>query len=60
VRRALDCHFNEGHGANMRGVVPERELFHIAVQMLGAHVVIDADVAAQLESDLQEERGGRS
>lgn len=39
-------HFNELHGAGLCRVVPEGELIDIAMQVLGAHVVIDTIMAA--------------
>ena len=42
----VNRHADEIQRANLRSVVAERELVHIAVQVLGAHVVIDAVVAA--------------
>jgi hypothetical protein len=42
-------HFDEAHCTRLSGVVAEGELVDVAVQVLGAHVVIDTIMAALQE-----------
>jgi len=46
LRHAIDCHADELESSGLRCVVSEGELIDIAMQMLRAHVVVDAVVTA--------------
>ena len=46
MRHPGDGHVDEWHRASQPSVVAEAEFLHVAVQVLGAHVVVDAVVAA--------------
>ena len=39
-------HFDKAHCAHLGGVVAESKFVDVAIQVLGAHVMIDADIAA--------------